>query len=227
VLSGTQRCGPSAADRNGRAVDDSRRLVFEVPVRDLSGDRPFAMPWLASHDQTPSGRQSTMLTRRQPRPAHRAPDAKDFLSAATGTSASGSVLGGLAQVPLGIAGPIRINGEHAKGDFYIPMATTERTLVASYNRGMRLLTECGGVTATVVDDQMQRAPVFILDDALEGRHFGEWVDEHLDEITAAAQSTTNSGHLNYIGSTRSGRCATCRRPVAAPPFSRRRGTAAG
>ena len=52
---------------------------------------------------------------------------------------------GIAQVPLGLAGPLRILGEHARGDFYIPMATTEGTLVASYNRGMRVLTECGGV----------------------------------------------------------------------------------
>ena len=64
---------------------------------------------------------------------------------------------GVAQVPIGVAGPIHINGEHARGEFYIPLATTEGTLVASYNRGMRLLTECGGVTTTVVDDRMQRA----------------------------------------------------------------------
>src|SRR6202167_5315498 len=57
---------------------------------------------------------------------------------------------GVAQVPLGLAGPLRINGEHARGDFYVPLATTEGTLVASYNRGMRLLTECGGVKTTVV-----------------------------------------------------------------------------
>src|SRR4051794_10044470 len=55
---------------------------------------------------------------------------------------------GAAQVPLGVAGPLRINGEHAQGDFYVPMATTEGTLVASYNRGMRLLSECGGVRTT-------------------------------------------------------------------------------
>ena len=46
---------------------------------------------------------------------------------------------GVAQVPIGLAGPLRIVGEHAQGDFFVPMATTEGTLVASYNRGMRLL----------------------------------------------------------------------------------------
>jgi len=106
---------------------------------------------------------------------------------------------GVAQVPMGIAGPIRINGEHAQGDFYIPMATTEGTLVASYNRGMRLLTECGGVKTTVVEDHMQRAPVFILEDALEGRQFGEWITEHTEDIREVAESTTSSGHLSSIG----------------------------
>ena len=67
---------------------------------------------------------------------------------------------GVAQVPLGFAGPVRVNGEHAKGDIYVPMATTEGTLVASYNRGMRLTREAGGITTTVIDDAMQRAPHF-------------------------------------------------------------------
>jgi hydroxymethylglutaryl-CoA reductase (NADPH) len=106
---------------------------------------------------------------------------------------------GVAQVPIGIAGPLRINGEHAQGDFYVPLATTEGTLVASYNRGMRLLTECGGVRTTVVDDQMQRAPAFIFEDAQAARDFGEWVDEHEPEIRAAAEETTRSGRLTYIG----------------------------
>ena len=106
---------------------------------------------------------------------------------------------GVAQVPLGVAGPLRINGEHAQGDFYVPLATTEGTLVASYNRGMRVLSECGGVTTTVVEDHMQRAPVFIFDDALEAREFGYWVDQHEAEIRAAAEATTRSGKLTYIG----------------------------
>src|SRR4051812_24638743 len=59
---------------------------------------------------------------------------------------------GAAQVPVGLAGPLLVNGEHAQGEFYVPRATAEGTLVASYNRGMRLLHEAGGVTTTIVAD---------------------------------------------------------------------------
>ena len=105
---------------------------------------------------------------------------------------------GVAQVPIGIAGPLRIHGEHAKGDFYIPLATTEGSLVASYNRGMRLLTECGGVKTTVVEDSMQRAPVFIFGDALQAREFGRWMEENFQAIQAEAEATTQFGKLRSI-----------------------------
>ncbi|HET8729709.1 MAG TPA: hydroxymethylglutaryl-CoA reductase [Moraxellaceae bacterium] len=105
---------------------------------------------------------------------------------------------GVVQVPLGFAGPLRVNGEHAQGDFYVPMATSEGTLVASYNRGMRLTREAGGVTTTVIDDSMQRAPIFVFENARHARDFGEWVDARLPEIRAAAESTTRSGRLTHI-----------------------------
>ena len=105
---------------------------------------------------------------------------------------------GAAQVPVGLAGPLRILGEHAEGDFYIPLATTEGTLVASYNRGMRLLTESGGVKTTVVEDSMQRAPVFVLDDGHDARQFGEWVDKHFQEIKQSAESTSRFAKLHTI-----------------------------
>jgi len=105
---------------------------------------------------------------------------------------------GVAQIPIGITGPLRVLGEHAVGDFYVPLATTEGTLVASYNRGMRLLTENGGVKATVVDDAMQRAPAFALDDARQALHFGKWVADHFEEIRDAAEATTHQGHLISI-----------------------------
>ncbi|MBV9195346.1 MAG: hydroxymethylglutaryl-CoA reductase [Solirubrobacterales bacterium] len=105
---------------------------------------------------------------------------------------------GAAQVPIGLAGPLLVNGEHAEGEFYVPMATAEGTLVASYNRGMRLLYEAGGVTTTVMDDRMQRAPAFIFPSARQARAFGEWLREHFDEVKAAAETTTRSGRLQDI-----------------------------
>jgi hydroxymethylglutaryl-CoA reductase (NADPH) len=102
---------------------------------------------------------------------------------------------GVAQVPLGLAGPLLVDGEHAQGEFYVPMATAEGTLVASYNRGMRLLHAAGGVTTTIMDDRMQRAPAFVFPSAREARAFRDWLREHLDDIRAAAEATTRSGRL--------------------------------
>lgn len=105
---------------------------------------------------------------------------------------------GVAQVPIGLAGPLLVNGEHAKGDFYIPMATTEGTLVASYNRGMKIVRAAGGVTTTVIDDVMQRAPVFAFDSAREARDFGQWLKASFDEIKNVADATTSTGSLRDI-----------------------------
>ena len=105
---------------------------------------------------------------------------------------------GVAQVPMGLVGPLRVNGEHASGVFYVPMATSEGTLVASYNRGARLLSESGGATVTVVDDAMQRAPVFVFDDARQARAFGLWVEANFAQIAAQAESSTSICKLRNI-----------------------------
>ena len=105
---------------------------------------------------------------------------------------------GVAQVPIGIAGPLLVNGEYAQGEFYVPLATTEGTLVASYNRGMKTLYEAGGVTTTILDDAMQRAPAFVFDSAREARAFGAWLTGHFAEVKQAAESTTRTGRLRGI-----------------------------
>jgi len=105
---------------------------------------------------------------------------------------------GVAQVPLGFAGPLVVDGEHVQGPVYVPMATTEGTLIASYNRGMRLTREAGGVRTTVIDDAMQRAPVFVFRDARAARAFGRWVDENFAAIKAKAEETTTFGKLRNI-----------------------------
>ncbi|WP_240655366.1 hydroxymethylglutaryl-CoA reductase [Flammeovirga pectinis] len=105
---------------------------------------------------------------------------------------------GVAQIPLGFAGPVKINGEHAIGDFMVPMATTEGTLVASYNRGMKIANLCGGIKVSVVDDAMQRAPVFEFEDARGARDFVTWVKLNFKKIKEEAESTSSIADLVYI-----------------------------
>ncbi|MBD0401114.1 hydroxymethylglutaryl-CoA reductase [Flammeovirga sp. EKP202] len=105
---------------------------------------------------------------------------------------------GVAQIPMGFAGPIKVNGEHAIGEFMIPMATTEGTLVASYNRGMKVANMCGGIKVSVVDDAMQRAPVFEFIDARGARDFVAWIKLNFDKIKAEAESTSSIADLVYI-----------------------------
>jgi len=102
---------------------------------------------------------------------------------------------GVAQVPIGLAGPVLVKGEHAQGNFYIPLATTEGTLVASYNRGMKLTRAAGGITTHVIDDKMNRAPVFVFEDAGRARDFGLWIEENYSKIRALVEATTSVGKL--------------------------------
>jgi len=105
---------------------------------------------------------------------------------------------GVAQVPMGFAGPLLINGQHAQGEFYVPLATSEGTLVASYNRGMKVLHRSGGVKWAVVGDNMQRAPVFIFEDAASAGRFSEWIIEQFPAIKAVADATDRFVRLDYI-----------------------------
>lgn len=117
---------------------------------------------------------------------------------------------GVAQIPLGFAGPVRINGEHAKGDFVVPLATSEGTLVASYSRGMKVLTLAGGVTVTVTDDAMQRAPVFIFPSAREARDFRLWLAEHVADVRREAEATSHVAKLLHVESYLASRMAFTR-----------------
>jgi hydroxymethylglutaryl-CoA reductase (NADPH) len=105
---------------------------------------------------------------------------------------------GVAQIPIGLAGPLKVNGEHAQGEFLIPLATTEGTLVASYNRGIKVLNLSGGVLCTVVGDSMQRAPVFVFDSARGARDFAKWVEDNIARIREEAEGTSSVAKLVYI-----------------------------
>lgn len=102
---------------------------------------------------------------------------------------------GVAQVPLGIAGPLKVNGEHAKGLFYVPLATTEGTLVETYQRGMLAITMAGGANVRVIKESLSFSPVFILKSIVDVPKFTVWIKEHFDVIKSVAESTTGHGKL--------------------------------
>ncbi len=105
---------------------------------------------------------------------------------------------GAVQIPIGLAGPLLIHGEHAEGEFVVPMATTEGTLVASYNRGMKVISLSGGCRVTIAGDGMQRAPVFVFDDALQARNFALWVADNFTRIAEMAEATSSVAKLLNI-----------------------------
>jgi hydroxymethylglutaryl-CoA reductase (NADPH) len=102
---------------------------------------------------------------------------------------------GAVQIPLGIAGPLLVNGLHARGRFYVPLATTEGALVRSYERGMTVLTRAGGVDARVHVDENCVAPTFFFRDVIESYEFASRLEIHLGEIRSEAEATTKHGKL--------------------------------
>lgn len=102
---------------------------------------------------------------------------------------------GAVHVPLGVAGPIRVNGGHARGLYYVPFATTEGTLVATYQAGMRAITEAGGANAYVLGDSLDITPCFLLASAGDAIALSTWLNDHLEELTEVAAETTSHGRL--------------------------------
>ncbi len=102
---------------------------------------------------------------------------------------------GAAQVPLGVAGPLLVDGEHAAGTFYVPMATTEGALVRSYERGMVALTRAGGAVARVYVDENRVSPIFPFAGVEQAHAFCRSLPESLTEIRRQAESTTRHGKL--------------------------------
>lgn len=102
---------------------------------------------------------------------------------------------GTAKVPVGIAGPLRVNGLHAAGDYFVPLATTEAALVASYSRGALAMTEAGGCSAMLLNEGVARAPGFAFRNLAETAEFVAWATQQADVFKAEAAKTTAHGRL--------------------------------
>ena len=104
---------------------------------------------------------------------------------------------GVIQVPLGVAGPLKVNGEFATGQFQLPLATTEGALVASVNRGCSVITRSGGTNVRIFQDIMTRAPVFRLENVIRAKEFVDWLQDPsvLSRMKSKASDTTRFGEL--------------------------------
>jgi hydroxymethylglutaryl-CoA reductase (NADPH) len=108
---------------------------------------------------------------------------------------------GYTSMPVGAIGPLRINGAYAQGDFYVPMATTEGALIASYNRGANIISLSGGVTTACIADSIFRAPVFVFNNLSEVSQFMGWLLPNVENFHEIVSAHTRFGKLIDVKTT--------------------------
>ena len=110
---------------------------------------------------------------------------------------------GYVPIPVGLAGPITLNGESV----YIPMATTEGCLVASTNRGCKAITQGSGAFSAILKDGITRAPCCRLPSAQQAAEVAIWIEtpDNFAELKRAFESTTSFGKLLEARPTVAGR----------------------
>jgi len=103
---------------------------------------------------------------------------------------------GSVSIPVGVAGPIEVRGEHCTGSHYVPLSTTEGALVASVHRGCKAISLSGGVYVHVEKVGTTRGPIFQAKNSKEAFCFGEWLQTSKEQIANVAKET--SAHLSLI-----------------------------
>ncbi len=105
---------------------------------------------------------------------------------------------GSIELPLGIAGPLLINGRNAHGNFYLPMATSEGALLASTSRGATVITKSGGVTTRVLRQQMMRVPLFVLSNLQDAIIFSNSVAELVEQLQEQVRHVSKYAKLTQV-----------------------------
>lgn len=110
---------------------------------------------------------------------------------------------GYLPLPVGIAGPLNIDGQL----LHIPMATTEGTLVASTSRGCKALNAGGGVTTVLTHDAMTRGPAIDFPNIVQAAQARLWIDspDGYATLKAAFESTSRFAKLQTLECALAGR----------------------
>lgn len=127
---------------------------------------------------------------------HLSGDAPDLDPARLAGSIEGHI--GYARVPLGVAGPLRIQGRAAVGDFFVPLATSEGTLVASFQHAFNAINRAGGARTAVSDERVGRAPCFEFGDLPTALAFAQEIAQLRPDLEAAVAGTSRFCRLREM-----------------------------
>ena len=105
---------------------------------------------------------------------------------------------GFMKIPMAVAGPLKIEGKYANGEYYVPICTLQGTLALSMTRGMIATHRCDGIRVSHIKQELSRAPVFTFDNLNKSADFMSWIDKNFMEIKSVAESTTSHGKLLRI-----------------------------
>jgi len=187
--------------QEGRDDAQVRRQI----ARRMPADMPLPPRLPAGNDLTPVGvrRRLDVLSAAGIRcEALAGDDTKDAAADLQGNIES---FIGFARIPVGVIGPLRINGAYANGDFYVPMATTEGALVASYQRGAFAVSQSGGASVLCLSEVVYRAPCFVFASLSDAGTFAAWALSCFAEFQDIARQTSRHCTLKDLRTSLTGK----------------------
>ncbi|RYE25954.1 MAG: 3-hydroxy-3-methylglutaryl-CoA reductase [Sphingobacteriales bacterium] len=176
---------------------------FEDVLKDIAQKQPGDIPPAVELKDNPDDPEGSRLKRIQLLAQHSGVEIKQLTSATVHQSPDnyrGNIENyiGITQIPTGLAGPFYINGTAAQGDFYIPLATTEAALIASYSRGAKATRLCGGITSVCTTEGLQRSPLWKFESLVEVGQFCQWFLLQLDTFKQVATQHSRHAQLKDV-----------------------------
>ncbi len=102
---------------------------------------------------------------------------------------------GSTEIPLGIVGPLLFNDSKKQELTYCTAGTLEGALIASMNRGAKVISKSGGFSAEVKWQKMTRSPMFIFEKESEATIFKNFVEDSFFKIKKATETYSNHAKL--------------------------------
>lgn len=93
---------------------------------------------------------------------------------------------GTVQIPVGVVGPIAFDQKK----YIVPIATTEAVLVASINRGTKIIAAAHNMAVSVKRIGITRAPVYNVKKMKSEQFYKEWFKSNLEKLQAIISETS-------------------------------------